>query len=401
MTEELREAAQYRKGKTPLVGKYLVDHKQLFDEIAGRGFLNLPGYAYDAENQLEIALKLGLSELNYKILAETVERELKQRGIDYNNAYATALMAWEIEKQGLITDWDAELAGIKQGMAEREDDLNRLSVEVDARQAVLIAAKTAIDVEMEGYRKDLAELDAATAPYEVQLANAKLLTAQKKLELLPIIEEIITKEQELITLEQSKSSYYGELIAAEEQVANKKQQLVPGMADLATVTQRHADAIPSQIEVEKDIAEEKIAQATAAIEKEQNKLSELEVDIDTANKEVEIGAAKRTLQTAKFNNEQTLIDTEINNENKYQNEVSASYDRIIDDERATKDEIISDRQEANDIQNDTKADSTRTITDADVSADQSINAAGIYADEQVAEIKAAQKITASLEHLIG
>ena len=77
MAHNLRESAQWRKEKTPIVRQYVGDHNKLMSEIAGRGFLNLPGYAYDLENELELRLKLGLSEINYKILSETIERELK------------------------------------------------------------------------------------------------------------------------------------------------------------------------------------------------------------------------------------------------------------------------------------------------------------------------------------
>ncbi len=401
MTEALREAAQYRKGKTPLVGKYIADHKKLFDEIAGRGFLNLPGYAYDAENQLELALKMGLSELNYKILAETIERELKQTGIDYNSAYVTAMMAWEVEKQTLISAWDAELAGIKQGMASEEEVLSRLAVEVDARQSVLITAKTAIDVEMEGYRTQLAGLDAATAPYEVQLANAKLLTAQKKLEILPIIEGIIVKEQELITLEQSKGTYYGQLITAEQETATKKQQLIPGLSELATVTQQHADLIPSQIAIEQDIAEEKLTQAGIKTTLAGKEVEKLNVDIEIENKGIEVSEAKRELNDKQFDNEQVLVARETEQETEYQNDVNDSFNTVMNDERATQTKIISDKTGINATENESRLRSTRTIVDANINADDSDTQAGIYGRGKVAEIQAAGKITAKLTHLIG
>jgi len=237
MSEILREQAQWRIGKTPIIGKYIGEHKKLFDEIAGRGFLNLPGYAYDAENQLELAAKMGLSELNYKIMHETIERELKQAGIDFNVEYAEAAMAWELEKQGLLSAWDHELAGIKQGMATEEEVLARLALEVDARQVVLIAAKSAIDLEMEGYRKALADLDAATAPYEVQLANAKVLTAQKKLEVIPILQEIISKERELLVLEQGKAIEYTALMNVERQIADKQGEIIPTLQTIISKEQ--------------------------------------------------------------------------------------------------------------------------------------------------------------------
>ena len=401
MSEQLRELASWRKGKTPIIRKYIVDHKKMFDEIAGRGFLSLPGYAYDLENEIELAAKLGLSDLNYKILAETIERELKQTGIDYNSAYVTAMMTWEVEKQSLVLAWDAELSIIKQGMASEEEALNLLAIEVDARQAVLITAKTAIDIEMEGYRTQLAELDATTAPYEAQLANAKLLTAQKKLEIIPIIEEIIIKERELIVLEQGKATYYGQLIAAEQEAAAKKQQLIPGLSELATVTSQHANLIPSQIAIEQDIAEEKLAQAQVRNALSEKEVEKLNVDIETENKSIELSGAKRDLHDKQFDNEQTLISSETDNETVYQNDVNNSFNTVAEDERVTHAKIISDKTEINTIDNSAKLDSSKSIVEANINADNSDTSAGIYARAGVAETQAASRITAQLTHLIG
>ena len=485
MSEILREQAQWRIGKTPIIGKYIGEHKKLFDEIAGRGFLNLPGYAYDAENQLELAAKMGLSELNYKIMHETIERELKQAGIDFNVEYAEAAMAWELEKQGLLSAWDHELAEIKQGMATEEEVLARLALEVDARQAVLIAeknaidlemegyrkalvevdarqavliaeknaidlemegyrkglvevdarqavliaaknaidlemegyrkalvdldaqqavlitAKSAIDLEMEGYRKALADLDAATAPYEVQLASAKLLAAQKKLELLPIIEEIIVKEGELIVLEAEKTDYFRQLMDAEKEVAEKKQTLVPGLTQLATAIQRHTALIPTQIATEQAIAEEKTAQAKAKKEIADNDVERMNKEIETATKDIEINEAKRDLADKKFDNEQELIAIETDKETEYQDHLNGSFDTVQDDERDTQSKIIANKETIHSTVNETRKGSANRITGAQKDAEASSTAADIHRMRGVADAQAAAKITASLTHLIG
>jgi hypothetical protein len=401
MSETLRENAQWRKAKTPIVSKYIDDHSKMMAEIAGRGFLNLPGYAYDIENNLELTLKQTLSETNYKILSETIDRELKQAGFTYNQEYKTAALTFEIEKQSLVAAWDAELAGIKQGMANDEEIKTRLAIEVAARQGTLITTKTAIEIEMEGYRLQLAELEDDTAPYEVSLAQAKLLTAQKKLELIPILQEICDKEEELLDLEEDKATELTTLLNEKSAVAGKRALLEPYYLSLANKTQELAGLIPTQISKEEQIADEKLAQAEAIIEKEENKLSEMELDIDTANTEVEIGAAKRDLQETKFDNEQTLTRTEIDNENLYQNEVTEYYDRIIEDERATQDEIISEKHEINNIKNETEMESMTTITDEQKEANNSNADADIYEMRQKAIIQAASQITAGLTHIIG
>jgi len=227
-------------------------------------------------------------------------------------------------------------------------------VEVDARQAVLIAAKNAIDLEMEGYRKALVDLDAATAPYEVQLASAKLLAAQKKLELLPIIEEIIVKEGELIVLEAGKTDYFRQLMDAEREVADKKQTLVPGLTQLATAIQRHAALMPTQIETEKGIAEERAAQAQAKREIADNDVERMTKEIETATKDIKINEAKRDLADKKFDNEQELIAIETDKETEYQRHLNESFNTVQDDERNTQSKIIADKETIHSTVNETR-----------------------------------------------
>src|SRR4030043_384529 len=149
MSELLRENAQWRKAKTPIISKYVDEHAKLFSEIAGRGFLRLPGYSYDIENGIELSAKMQLSDLNIKILTETIERELKQTGIDYDLTYKTVLLQWEIDKQILLNAWEVEYSGIKISSAREEEILNRLEVEVGKRGTYLIEKKTIIELDVE------------------------------------------------------------------------------------------------------------------------------------------------------------------------------------------------------------------------------------------------------------
>jgi hypothetical protein len=232
MANDLREAAQWRKGKTPLIRKYLDEHNKMLTEIAGKGFLAMPGYAYNAENFLELTTKEGLSDLNYKIIAETVERELKQAGIVYDLEYKAAAIAWEQAKQALLSAWEVEYAILKQNMAYDEELLNRAAIEIDARSVVLLQAKTAIEIEMESYRAQIAALDRNTAPLEVQLAEAKLATAQRKLDIIPIINQIVAKEQELLTLEVQKAGENTSLSLIERQIAVKESEITDILAEI-------------------------------------------------------------------------------------------------------------------------------------------------------------------------
>ena len=258
MSDQARENAQFRKEKSPILVKYQDEHAKLFSAVAGRGFLSLPGYAYDIENNLELATKFSLSDLNYKILAETVERSLKQAGLTYDLAFRNAQMAWEVSKQGLLDDWGAEYSLIKQEMAEEEEAVLRLGVALYIRQVYLIEQKTAIALQAEAYKNQIAGLGTAEATSEAELAAKKLLTAQKKLELIPFLEAILAQELLLIAALQGKNGYDTELMTALRAIADKKShELLPAMADLIAKLVEYEDELIAQKELELRIATEK------------------------------------------------------------------------------------------------------------------------------------------------
>jgi hypothetical protein len=402
MSNSLREQAAWRSGKVPIISKYAEEHAALMSAIAGRGFLNLPGYAYSAENRLEFATKYSLSELNFKILSETVERELKQAGIDYDLAYKDAALAWEIQKQALMEAWEAELALIKQGMAEEEEVLNALAVEVSKRAITLMEAKVLIEEQMEAYRKTLAELDGTVSPYEVQLANARLLTAQKKAEVLPYIEAILVKEQELIVLQQEKAGELTTYMDAVKEISDKKELLKPYLLNYANKAEALAAKIVSdQIPKEMQIAGEKVSQAEAAVEKSGYQIQEIAAGIETEEKRLDLAEGKRDLGDTRFDYEQSIVVHEKSLTNTYQNDVKADHAVGIANERAATAEIISDKTTINATKNATKLTSVNTVINAERGANDLEVASNKSETEQVATIKAAAKLTASLEHIIG
>lgn len=401
MTDKLREAASWRKQKTPLVREYAKDHGKLLSEIAGRGFLNLPGYAYDMENELELRLKLGLSEINYKILSETIERELKQAGLTYDLAYKTARLAWEVEKQALLAAWDAEYAGIKRGMAADEDVVTRLAIEIGRRAITLIEQKTIIETAMEGYKAELTALDALVSPYEVQLANAKLLTAQSKLEIIPILEEIISKELEIISIEQEKAVAYTDLMSAEREFATKKQDLIAPLMELANIINEYRLKLAVQMEYEGQIADEKLAQAESISRKAGLRILGIESEITNERKEIDVKQAKRALALEQTDNENELKRIEINAEQVYQNELLAHNDTIIALDQEALAKIIAAKTLENSTNNETKVARSRTMNSQQDYVSTLITNEEIRKATEIANIEAAASITAKLKHLIG
>lgn len=401
MTEINRELAQWRKSKTPLLTKYQEEHTKAMSTIAGRGFLDLPGYGFEMETGLETFTKLALSELNYKILTETVERELKQSGLDYDNNYKNAVMLWNVEKQAFLNDWAAEFAGIKQQEAQDEETLTRLAIDVGRRSIILLEAKTALELQKEAYQLQLVGLDAEIYPYEVQLANQQLLTAQTKLNIIPILEEIITKEQELLLIEQSKAAQYSLLMTQELELAAKKQLLLPYLSELVNVTEAYVLKLETQMALEGQIASEKLLQAQSYARKAALKLIELETEIGTAYKEITLLGGKREVALAKSNNELILTDHEITDEMDYQNELMSVSNNMLNDDRAATSTIIANKEKIVTDDDAIKILSAQTIYGAQDTVESWKAAEHARGTQEMAAIDKNTKMTAALVHLIG
>ena len=401
MTEQLREQAQYRKGKTPIVSKYQGEYTKLFSAVAGRGFLSLPGFVYDAVNGLELLTKMGLSDLNMKILSETIDRELKQTGIDYGLEYKAAALAWEINKQVLMVAWEAEYAEIKRGMASDEEALSRLAIAVSQRSLIIISSKTAIELAMEAYKKTLAELDSSTSPYEVQMANGKLLTAQKKATIIPILQTIVTKEQALLVAEQQKTAASTALINAEHELALKKQTEIGPTANLTNASEALKGKIIEEIATEQNIAAEKLSQLAATQIITGKQVEETTTETEVAGKQLDLIVSKRTLDNKQFDDTQDLISHETEKNTNYRTAANAKFGTMMTAEEGAQDHLISDEKSVHNKQNTERAFSVNKIMTAESDLEHFRTTEGDRETTEIAKANAAAVLTAQLLHLIG
>lgn len=266
--------------------KTMLEHSRAMvkmnNALAGQGFSFEPGFAYDAVTNFEIDTKLKLSAINYTILNDAIVRELKQSDLDYDLAYRDAALIWESDKQALLRAWDQELIDMKRENALEEEEVKRLAIEVGLRAITLIEAKTALDLQMEALRLEIAELDGSTVPYEVQLAQAKVLTANKKLELIPFIEQLIEIEWDIIGQEQiiaNKETIISGLIT---NLANKDTELASKLLELVTKKQETITAETSLISTQQDL----VTARADIITEEENLLTAEEAALATWTAEV-------------------------------------------------------------------------------------------------------------------
>lgn len=135
------QTSQFIRNKGQVLEEFARARRQAWSGVAGRNFSFEPGFMYELNNELEIDTKMKLSDLNYKLLEEMVNQDLKRKGLDYDLAYKSAAIDWELEKAGLFADWEKELADVKHARSLDFDALKLLALEVSKRGNLLIEAK--------------------------------------------------------------------------------------------------------------------------------------------------------------------------------------------------------------------------------------------------------------------
>lgn len=255
--------SQFVRGKGPILTEYLRTRKKIGDGVAAKGFTFEPGFMYDIQNDLETDTKFKLSELNYTILEEAVKRRLRQDGQDYDLAHRNAVISWESDKAVLLTDWDRELIAAKRARADDEEAMRILEIQLNRRGTLLLEAKTIIERDAEALKRQIAELDGSTGDLEVQVANAKLLSAQKRLELIPYIQQIIDIERQIIGKDE-------ELVELSGRVVEIMDDIVDVDEDIVTRNQEIVDRQNAIVDAELDLIAVQLLELAAR----QNKIAE-------------------------------------------------------------------------------------------------------------------------------
>jgi hypothetical protein len=284
---EVAENSQWYKGKQPIVEEFSGQHRALLSTLAGRNFCKPPGFLMEASLALEEVGKNKLSALNYQIVAESIERELKQTGHNYTQLYKAARIAFELEKQTLLTALQQEFANMDAAQSLTEEELNLLFVELDVRRIILIATKTAIELEMEDLKQELAGVDRLTFTKEELLINEKVVTATAKLTVIPYLETLIEAQKQTLSAEESNISHSESLVAKKELLLNKKEEVLPYIEDKANMQIALADKKEELIPYIEDKAASQIELATKKeelIPYTENKVNK-QLEVITAKKE--------------------------------------------------------------------------------------------------------------------
>lgn len=310
---EIAESSQWFKEKGKVLDEFSGSHRALLSTVASRSFCKIPGFLYEASLTLEETGKNKLSALNYQIVAESIERELKQTGHDYTQAYKTARIAFELEKQTLLTALQQEFADLDATQSLKKEELDRLFVELDIRRIILITTKTTIDLEMEGLKRQLAETDRLTFANEGALVDAQVVTANKKLEIIPYLDAILASEEKVLIQEQANSVTMESLVDEKGLLIDKKNEVLTKVIAKAVEALILSAAIIASIPIEQQIMTQKVNEAgsrEAIVDGKRNVIA-AEMAVETLRSA--LSAARASLQAAKVNRQISVSTADVSN----------------------------------------------------------------------------------------
>lgn len=234
---ETAERAAWAQAKNQAARALSAGLRKLRGEVASLGYVTTPGHAVVSMREAEIDAKISLSEVNAKIVEQALARNLAIGRGEYEDTYAVAQMAWELEKQGLLSALDEWLAEWEKNQDVADDLVAREALEIDARKLALLEAKAALDVEMQSVAALAATYDRLTQTQEMALAVARMETITQRLALIPALEAVLAEETAIVN-ERS-----GTLFTAQN-------QLTTVLASI--ITRRIADVLPLEAQYHAD-----------------------------------------------------------------------------------------------------------------------------------------------------
>ena len=369
------ENSQWYRKKQQVVHDYRKEIVGFADEIASRGFTLPPGYVSGVANDLEIGAKMKLSELNFELTKEAIDREVRDAEVTYDESYKALMAAWDVDKQNLLDAMQKSIAAAASRKKIELESVRLLALDIAANRTTIVSREATLRSDLESIKQQILEAEQGTDTSERSLLTGKSATITKKLELIPTLEILITAEEDLLT------KITDELIPAQEDIVTelaelitKKEGLTVPLQELYSVKKIYGTTLLNNIGLLEEIRKIQKEQATL-----KGTLVEHGIDLIEAQLEVETSRRANALQGNSNRQTQMNADIEILSESLAKSKEvaaqqisnidnAASYDRELIDASNLSRKVISDQsiltaKEVNDIRVDSAVETIDTIGD--------------------------------------
>lgn len=249
------ESARFAQENQKIVGELHAGVDKALAEAASRGYAAAPGDTLATILAAGQNAKDKLTEGNAKIYDDRRKVLFEQDEFAMKLIVQVSKLAMELYRDELMNALVLEAAEKDALRDQGNADVIRLNAEVDKRQVAIIQARAEMERRITVLKAQLVVAEEGTLVYETALINAQVATAEKKLEIIDSIYQVLAAEELVLAAENRRVETLTVLLAAEMVVADVKKAMVPLYISKAGARVQLADAITADIPVQKEIVE--------------------------------------------------------------------------------------------------------------------------------------------------
>ena len=253
MSYNRRESAEWAQGVEAATDKLQLTVDKALNDSAGRGFAVPPGETLGLVLALNQETKDKLVEVNGKIYDGRRAVLFTEDEFALKMLVKAATLGMELYREQIFNALALEQAEVQAKMQRGQADVKTLNSKTEARQAAIIRDKAAVQEQIAGLKTQLVDAEMATLPFETLLVQAQLATAEKKLEIIASINEVVAAEQVELVAERRRLASLETLLAAQQVLLAIKREMVPYQIEKAQAEGDLAVAIVQEIPVKEAI----------------------------------------------------------------------------------------------------------------------------------------------------
>jgi len=244
-----RESAEWAQGVEAAADKLQVSVDKALADGAARGFPAPPGETLGLILAMGQETKEQLVQVNGKIYDERRAILFSEEEFALKVLVKVATLGMELYREELFNALSLEQAEVQARVQRGQADIKRLNSETEARQGAIIRDHAAAQEQIAVLKEQLVAAQAATLPYETLLVKAQLVAAEKKLEIIGSIYQVVAAEQLELVAENRRRAALQDLLAAQQVLVAIKREMVPFYVEKAQAEEDLAAAIIQEIPI--------------------------------------------------------------------------------------------------------------------------------------------------------
>ena len=250
MTYNSRESAEWTLAVDAEAGKLLTGADKVLADGVARGFPSPPGNTLATLLAIGQDTKVKLAESDGKIYETRRAVLFQEQEYLLSTLVKLAKLAMELYREQIFNALAIEEVQEHATATRALADVERHNSETELRQKAIIMHRAEAERRIIVYKAQLVKAETTTLTAETILVQAQLATAEKKLEIIASIYQVLAAEKLVVAAEQRRAASLQKVLAAELIVAGIKKEMVPYYIQKATALEAYAQAIIADLPVE-------------------------------------------------------------------------------------------------------------------------------------------------------